>query len=107
MEQTTNQNKHTKATLKIHKLTDEINGYGMPIVDVISDENLVIINRGYNEFEAVTEIDESDLFRLRGMFSMFSNETIMLRITTPERVTNAWYKLCDVYLGKNNTCIIW
>lgn len=97
-----------KATLKIDKLTDRINGYGMPIIEVISDNNIKVVNRGYNEFEAINEIDESDLLRLRTMFSMFSNDVVMLEITTPERKTNCWYKLSPQYLGSQNpTCIIW
>ena len=81
-----------KATLTISKLTDRINGYGMPVIEVNSDNNIKVINRGYNEFEAITDIDETDLLRLRTMFSTFTNETVMLEITTPERKTNCWYK---------------
>ena len=58
-----------KTILKISNLTNEFNGYGMPIVDVISDTDIKVINRGYNEFEAINDIDETDLLRLREMFN--------------------------------------
>jgi len=96
-----------QATLKIEKLTNEFNGYGMPIIDVISDNNIKVINRGYNEFEAVNDIDETDLLRLREMFNTCVNDVVMLRIKTPERTTNCWYKLAPLYLGANKTCIMW
>jgi len=96
-----------QAILTVKNLTNEVNGYGMPIVDVLSSENIKVINRGYNEFEAVNDIDESDLLRLRTMFSTFSNDVLMLRIHTPERVTNCWYKLAPVYFGNNASCIMW
>lgn len=91
------------ATLKISKLTDRLNGYGMPIVEVISDNDIKVINRGYNEFEAQIDIDETDLLRLRTMFNTFSVGTVMLEISTPTRKTNCWYRLD----GENRTCIIW
>lgn len=92
-----------KAVLKISKLTDRKNGYGMPIVEVASDSDIKVINRGYNEFEAVTEVDESDLLRLRQ--SEYSTllgwtDTIHLEIKTPSRDTCAHYRLNDIYIGK-------
>lgn len=81
------------ATLKISRYTDRKNGWGMPIVEITSDNDIKVINRGYNEFEAVNEIDETDLLRLREYFSAFSNSTIHLEITTPSRQTCCWYSL--------------
>ena len=94
-----------KAILTISKVTDRKNGYGMPIVEVNSTENIKVINRGYNEFEAQTEIDESDLLRLRTQFNTFSTETLHLEITTPERRTCCWYKLHN--LNKEQTNLMW
>lgn len=90
-----------KATLKISKLTDRKNGYGMPIVEVISDNDLHVVNRGYNEFEALNEIDETDLERLRTMpeMGMMATETVMLEIQTPSRLALCWYTLKDRYLN--------
>ena len=96
-----------KAILTINKLTDRKNGYGMSIVEVTSTKDIKVINRGYNDFEAVTEIDESDLLRLRNYFSGSTNETLMLEIKTPSRSTNCWYKLTDVYIGGKGSNIIW
>jgi hypothetical protein len=96
-----------KAILTISKLTDRINGWGMPIVEVNSSNDIEVINKGWNDFESLQEIDESDLFRLREYFSSFSNETIMLEINCPNKKTNAWYKLTDVYIGGRGSNIIW
>ena len=98
-----------KATLKIKALTDRVNGYGMPVVEVTSDSNIIVINRGYNVFEAQTDIDESDLLRLRTYYSMFSESTVMLEITlTTGKKTNCWYSLEDKTLGKKEySNIIW
>ena len=96
-----------KAILTINKLTDRENGYGMPIVEVTSTKDIKVINRGYNDFEPVQEIDESDLLRLRTYFSAFTNEMLMLEIKTPSRLTNCWYKLTDVYIGGKGSNIIW
>lgn len=93
------------ATLKINKLTDRKNGYGMAIIEVISNKDIKVINTGYNEFKAVQEIDETDLLKLRRFYS--PTETVMLEIKTPTRKTNCWYKLSDHYFGKNQSCIIW
>jgi hypothetical protein len=96
------------ATLKISKITDRFNGYGMPVIEVISDQNIKVVNRGYNVFEALTDIDESDLLRLRTMFNTIEHDTVMLEITTPERKTNCWYKLAPQYLGSQNpSCLMW
>jgi hypothetical protein len=96
-----------KAILTISKLTDRINGWGMPIVEVNSSKDIEVINKGWNDFESLQEIDESDLFRLREYFSSFSNETIMLEIKCPNKNTNCWYKLTDVYIGGRGSNIIW
>jgi hypothetical protein len=96
-----------KAILTINKLTDRKNGYGMSIVEVNSTKDIKVINRGYNDFEPVQEIDESDLLRLRNYFSSFTNETVMLEIKTPNRNTNCWYKLTDVYIGGKGSNIMW
>jgi len=96
-----------KAILTIDKLTDRINGYGMPIIEVISTKDIKVINRGYNEFEPVQEIDETDLLRLRKYFSAFTNETLMLEIKGPNKTTNSWYKLTDVYIGGKGSNIMW
>jgi hypothetical protein len=96
-----------RAILTISKLTDRINGWGMPIVEVNSSNDIEVINKGWNDFESLQEIDESDLFRLREYFSSFSNETIMLEINCPNKKTNAWYKLTDVYIGGRGSNIIW
>jgi len=96
-----------KAILTINKITDRKNGWGMSIVEVNSTKDIKVINRGYNDFEAETEIDESDLLRLRTYFSAFTNETLMLEIKTPNRLTNCWYKLTDVYIGGKGSNIIW
>ena len=79
----------------------------MPIVEVNSSNDIEVINKGWNDFESLQEIDESDLFRLREYFSSFSNETIMLEINCPNKKTNAWYKLTDVYIGGRGSNIIW
>lgn len=91
-----------KAILTVSKLTDRFNGYGMPIVEVNSTANIEVINRGYNEFESITEIDESDLLRLRQNPYLQEKwtDTIMLEITTPSAKTNCWYKLQDQYIGQ-------
>jgi len=94
------------AILTIKKLTDRKNGWGMPIIEVNSTEDIEVINRGYNDFEALQEIDESDLLRLRGYFSTFSNETVMLEINCPNKKTVSWYKLTDVYIGGRGSNII-
>ena len=96
-----------KAVLTINKLTDRKNGYGMSIIEVNSTKDIKVINRGYNDFEAVTEIDESDLLRLRNYFSGFTYETLMLEIKTPSRSMNCWYKLTDVYIGGRGSNIMW
>jgi len=96
-----------KAILTINKLTDRKNGWGMSIVEVNSTKDIKVINRGYNDFEAETEIDESDLLRLRNYFPGSTNETLMLEIKTPNRLTNCWYKLTDVYIGGKGSNIIW
>ena len=59
---------NNKAILTINKLTDRKNGWGMPIVEVNSTQDIEVINKGWNDFEALQEIDESDLLRLRGYF---------------------------------------
>ena len=82
-----------KATLKIKALTDRKNGWGMPVIEITSDNDIKVVNRGYNEFEPVNEIDESDLLRLREMFSAMSNSTLHLEISTPSRQTCCWYSL--------------
>jgi len=94
------------AILTIKKLTDRKNGWGMPIIEVNSTEDIEVINRGYNDFEALQEIDESDLLRLRNYFSSFSNETVMLEINCPNKKTVSWYKLTDVYIGGKGSNII-
>jgi hypothetical protein len=96
------------AKLKIKKLTDRVNGYGMPIVEVTSNTDIKIKNRGYNEFEPMQEIDETDLARLHNYFHSFSTGTLMLEIQCPKSVVNCWYKLDGVYLGGlKHSCIIW
>lgn len=97
-----------KATLKIDKLTDKFNGYGMPIVLVNSDVHFDSINRGYNEFEPNTEIDETDLLRLRNMFNTCVHDTVMLEISMPNRETTkpVWYKLTDLYIGGRGSNLI-
>lgn len=84
-----------KATLTISKMTDRKNGYGMPIVEVISDNAIEIINRGWNEFEAVNEIDESELRQLYNnhFVCMQSDRMVMLEITTPKNKVNCWYNV--------------
>ena len=94
------------AILTIKKLTNRKNGWGMPIIEVNSTEDIEVINRGWNEFEALQDIDESDLLRLRGYFSSFSNETVMLEINCPNKKTVSWYKLTDVYIGGKGSNII-
>jgi len=94
------------AILTIKKLTDRKNGWGMPIIEVNSTQDIEVINRGYNDFEALQEIDESDLLRLRNYFSSFSNETVMLEINCPNKKTVSWYKLSDVYIGGKGSNII-
>jgi hypothetical protein len=42
-----------KAILTISKLTDRINGWGMPIVEVNSTKDIEVINKGWNDFEAL------------------------------------------------------
>lgn len=96
-----------KAILTISKLTDRKNGYGMAIVEVNSTEDIKVINRGYNEFEAINEIDESDLLRLRTYFNTFTDKKVMLEINCPNKKTNCHYKLTDVYLGGKGSNIIW
>lgn len=96
------------ATLKITEITNEFNGYGMPIVKVKSDINLKVVNRGYNEFECLQNIDETDLLQLRSKFDISKYDKVMLEIQTPERKTNCWYSLKSQYIGKPTTnCIIW
>ena len=97
---------NNKAILSINKLTDRKNGWGMPIVEVNSTQDIEVINKGWNDFEALQEIDESDLLRLRGYFSSFSNETVMLEINCPNKKTVSWYKLTDVYIGGKGSNII-
>ena len=88
-----------KAILTISKITDKKNGYGMPIVEVNSTCDIKVINRGYNEFEAAQDIDESDLVKLRGHFQNTGEDTLMLEIKGPRKSTNCWYKLNGLYLG--------
>jgi len=72
----------------------------MPIVEVISDSDIKVINRGYNEYEAVNEIDETDLYRLREYFSSMTNGMVHLEIKTPSRDTCAWYSIDQKYIGQ-------
>ena len=98
--------KERKTVLTIVKITDRVNGYGMPIVEINSSDDIKVINKGWNEFEALQEIDESDLLRLRGYFSS-STCTVMLEINCPNKNTVSWYKLSDVYFGGKGSNIIW
>lgn len=86
---------------------NKTNGYDMPMVQVKSNTNLKVINRGWNEFECVQDIDESDLLQLRTLFP--NARTCHLEIETPGRMTNGWYRLKDQnnfpLSDKNN--IIW
>ena len=82
-----------KAILNLDCITDRFNGYGMPIVKVVSDNNIKIINRGWNEFESVNEVDSSALEVLRDRIDVNKHDTVMLEIRTPERITNCWYSL--------------
>lgn len=96
------------ATFKITEITDRLNGYGMPIIKVQSDLNLTVINRGYNEFECLQDIDESDLLQLRSKIDLSKHDKVMLEVKTPSKNTNCWYSLKGQYIGKPNTnCIIW
>jgi hypothetical protein len=97
---------NNKAILTINKLTDRLNGYGMPIVEVNSTKDIFVENIGYNDLQPTQEIDESDLLRLRNYFSSFTNEIIMIEINCPNKKTNAWYKLTDVYIGGKSSNII-
>jgi hypothetical protein len=82
-------------TLKIKKLTDRINGYGMPIVQITSDKEINTINRGDNYFECTEQINAKDLERLGCYFNSFSNSTIMLEILAPTEKGRkfCWYKI--------------
>jgi hypothetical protein len=80
-----------KAKFTVTAITNKRNGYNMPIVEVKSDSNIKVVNRGYNEFECLQDIDESELLPLRDQLP--SEEIIMLEVTTPESNTTAWYKL--------------
>ncbi len=97
-----------KAILKIHSLTDKLNGYGMPIVNVKSNIYFEATNIGYNEFEPTVEIDETDLLRLRNMFNTCVHDTVMLEITMPKRESPkpVWYKLTDLYIGGKGSNLI-
>lgn len=97
---------NNKTILTINKLTDRVNGYGMPIIEVNSTKDIVVKNIGYNDFQPTEEIDESDLLRLRTYFSSFTNEIVMLEINCPNKKTNCWYKLTDVYIGGKGSNII-
>jgi len=86
---------------------NKTNGWGMPMVQVKSNANLKVINRGYNEFECTSLIDESDLLQLRTLFP--DAKTCHLEITTPARKTNCWYNLRsknNFELSDNNN-IVW
>lgn len=78
-----------KATLKIKNFTDRKNGWEMPIVEIESDADIKVINRGWNEFEAVNEIDEAALLPLREKYK--EQNHVHLEIKTPNGSTCCWY----------------
>jgi len=80
-----------KANFKILEITGLRNGYNMPVIKVESDINLEIFNRGYNEFQCIQEIDESELLSLRDRFP--NDSIVQFEIKTPARNTNCWYNL--------------
>lgn len=98
-----------KATLKIQAITERKNGYGMQIIEVISDTDINTINRGYNEFEPTIEIDESDLLSLRTSLTPDADNKVHLEIICPNKTTCAHYSLKNQYLGSNPNFsnIIW
>jgi hypothetical protein len=79
---------------KVTKITDERNGYGMPIIEISSNQEINIYNKGQNVFKAEEEIDHSDLKQLKDkVITEPGKNTAHLRITTPTRSTCAWYCL--------------
>ena len=71
------------------EITNEKNGYNMPIIKVKSSTPLVVVNRGWNHFECQQEIDISDLQQLDVKFA--GESTLHLEIHTPDRETCCWY----------------
>lgn len=79
----------TPTIFKVLEVTNEKNGYNMPIVKIESSTNLDVINRGWNVFECLQDIDISDLEKLDTQFKDHSH--LHLDITTPIRQTCCWY----------------
>lgn len=93
-----------KTTLKIKEITSERNGWGMPKILVNSSEDITVINRGYNCFEAVNPIDEAGLMPLIDHFKDSKEDTLFLEIHGPNKKTCAWYslKVSDFYGNRIN-----
>ena len=83
------------ATLTLTKVTDRFNGYGMPVVEVKSDFEITVINRGYNVFESEQKINHSNIDQILNVIDK-KHDTAMLQIELPSgKKTNCCFDLSE------------
>jgi len=93
------------ATLTLVKVTEKFNGYGMPIVEVKSDIQISVINRGYNEFESIETINHSNIDSILNVIDK-KHDTAMLEIELPSgKKTNSWFSLSEKKNWKQNDVV--